>query len=162
MHLWKHAKAREIRNNYSKKKWDKYFTFGFVRNPWDWLVSIFFYIKKDKKDPRHALANRLGFEKFVSWFSKQSASTYPVLAGQKSYLVGARGKLMVDFVGRLESFTSDFLAVCRRLNLSEKLPVTNVTKHKHYSLYYTTRSKDLVYTMFRQDVEYFKYGFEKL
>ena len=41
--LSKHAKAAEIRKVYGCDYWNKLYTFSFVRNPWELMVSSYFW-----------------------------------------------------------------------------------------------------------------------
>ena len=58
--LRKHAKADEIREKLGEEMYDSYFKFVFVRNPFDFLVSLFFYIKQAKGNRNHGNSERYG------------------------------------------------------------------------------------------------------
>ena len=44
----KHYNVNGYLTNADKDIYEKYFTFGFVRNPWDWQVSLYHYMLKSK------------------------------------------------------------------------------------------------------------------
>ena len=50
-----HAAALSLKNEFVMNKWDwsSYFKFGFVRNPWERLVSAYFYRQKMVKKWKH-------------------------------------------------------------------------------------------------------------
>ena len=81
---------------------------------------------------------------------------------QYAFLSNELGHLQVDFVGRFESLQRDFDKITERLSIERTvLPKLNATNHRHYSTYYTERTKDLVARLYRTDVEYFGYTFEQ-
>jgi len=62
-----HAPAFHTKNSLGKVLWDKCFTFTFVRNPWDRVLSWYYFsIKKDKVS-RPALQFMKKFKSFDHW-----------------------------------------------------------------------------------------------
>ena len=50
----KHAYASVLLQALGKNIWRSYFKFAFVRNPWDWVVSIYHFIRINGRDPRQS------------------------------------------------------------------------------------------------------------
>lgn len=51
-----HTNCREaLEHNKYQELIKKYYTFSFVRNPWDWNLSNYLYVKSCKTHPKHHL-----------------------------------------------------------------------------------------------------------
>jgi len=137
-----------------------YFTFTFVRNPWERFLSEYFYIKKkngcrcnhfDKKFPtfKHFVKNN-GIK--CCYY----AHNFP----QIDFVLNANQNKLTNFVGRCEDMQYDFDYVCGKIGIPKiELPHRNPTKHKHYTEYYDDETKSIVAEKFAKDVEYFGYKF---
>src|SRR4051794_37346885 len=44
-----HVKALDLKRALPAAIFDNYFKFAFVRNPWDWQVSLYHYMKQESK-----------------------------------------------------------------------------------------------------------------
>lgn len=146
------------RNERGARQFAEYFKFGFVRNPWDRIVSL--YLRRQGLQ----MSGRMTFPEFVDW-ARYSSSTcvHPVPhTNQLDWLVDPHGDLMVDFIGRFESLQSDWAQVAKRLGLPTGLPRsnTNPEPRKHYSEWYDARTREVVRQRFAVDIEYFGYRFE--
>ncbi len=137
---------------------DTYFKFGFVRNPWDRVVSLFC-----RKERGRELAPA-GWDEFVEWIENASdtcihPSTH---RNQLDWFLDERGRIAVDFIGRFENLDADFATICDRLGLpAPTLPheKRNPAGRKHYTEYYTPAQRDLIAEKFRVDIEHFGYKF---
>ncbi len=152
----KHSKAAEIQQLVSPKIFKDYFKFAIVRNPFDWLVSMYTYILQTPSHRHYELARYLGsFEKYIKW---RGECGYNYL--QKSWICDNEGNNLVDFIGNFETLKADFRTVGSRLNLDLSLPHLNKSiKKKDYREYYTsTQLVDYVVEHYKEDFEYFKYS----
>ena len=137
-----------------------YFTFTFVRNPWERFLSEYFYIKKsngcecddfDKKFPT--------FEHFVK-NNGIKCGNYAHDFPQIDFVFSANQNKLTNFVGRCEDMQYDFDYVCGKIGIPKmKLPYRNPTKHKHYTEYYDDETKQIVAEKYAKDIEYFGYKF---
>lgn len=151
----KHSKVPEIVEVIGKKTFDDYFSFAVVRNPWDWQVSLYNYMRKTPMHFQHALANVFpDFPTYLRWRCSEEVRF------QKDFIYSVDGRLLVDFVGRFETIDDDFRIICERIGIRAHLPVTNVSKTRPYQEYYTAELIDLVRKTFAPDIELFGYQFE--
>lgn len=157
--LSKHAKACVIKDNIDSALWDSCFRFGVVRNPWDWFVSVYFYILRDPADKRHKISNELSFKEFSRWFLLDHKDYYPIKSGQESFLFSPQGNKLVNYIGRFERLDKCFAHVRNKIGVAHKLPHRNKTAHRPYRSYYDKETKYLVGDFFSMDVKRFNYDF---
>jgi hypothetical protein len=151
-----HISARELRDRLPRGVFRKFFKFGFVRNPWELLVSRYHYILQTPTHPRHSVVASLGsFPAYLQWLTQNNKRQ------QADFLVDERACLLVDFVGRFERIDTDFREVCRQIGISAELKSLNLSRHADYRTYYDRRSIQLVAEHFRDDVERFEYAFDQ-
>jgi hypothetical protein len=149
-----------------------YWTFGFVRNPWDRMLSWWSMINRARR--RADAGDPVMVRKFENYPVWKGVRDYPdfetfVLRGpreveelalaQVDYL--RAGDRRADFIGRTESIEQGVDVVRKRLGLDVPLdvPHRNRTKHGHYEEYYTAAMRDQVAAVYRADVEEFGYEF---
>jgi hypothetical protein len=150
-----HPRAVDVRAALPEAVFDGYFKFAFVRNPWDWQVSLYHYILEHPEHDQHARVARLGgFEKYLRWRVRHDRRL------QSDSLTDSFGRLLVDFVGRFEALREDFAAVCARLGVRARLGHLNGSSHGDYRAYYTPRTRRLVEEHWGEDVGRFGYRFD--
>jgi len=130
------------------------FKFGFVRNPWDWIVSLRSYLLQTPSHRHHALVKRMSFEDYIRFETERNRRS------QHDFLVDRQGQLLADFVGRFENLHNDFDVVCRRLGIDAKLPHSNSSSHRDYRESYDARSIELVRKHLQRDIDLFEYEFD--
>jgi hypothetical protein len=154
-HNWGHIKAKELRAEIPPEIFDSFFKFSFVRNPWEWQVSAFHYVRQR---PENAFHERLlAFRDFGEYLDWRIHEEGPDL--QSEYVLEDTGELLVDFLGRYERLTDDFAEVCRRIGVECSLPHVNRSEHDNFRRYYTPATRDLVASAYREDIERFGYEF---
>ena len=133
------------------KEFDSYFKFTFVRNPYDKVISQYFFRKKfDVQSSKN-----MTFNEFI-----RNPVGRP-LQNQLDWIT-INNRVMVDFIGRFERLQQDFNKICDILEIERK-PLIHLNKsdHEHYSRYYDDESRQIVEKIFAKDFEYFNYKFEK-
>lgn len=141
-----------------KEKWNDFFTFGFVRNPWDHFVSLYKWCKKHN-NPK---AN-FGFDLFLE---NEYRNNFNILwdwnfVNQSDRLYEGN-KQIVDFIGRFENIEKDFDFICKTIGIDETLPVINRSKDRRgYKSFYKSKEQiKMIEEMYEKDLERFNYGFE--
>ncbi len=117
---------------------DNFFKFGFVRNPWDRVVSFYHYQARVQGE-------RGSFADFLPSGLPRASCTHATSG--------------LDFVGRFEQLDSDFGAICAKLGLAAILPRLNVSKRGSYRSYYDAASRTLIADRYAEDIEKFEYQF---
>jgi hypothetical protein len=170
-----HYPLSAVREIVPESIYENYFKFGFTRNPWDKMVSQFFYSKKwwgypvakrTYKERYHAakrekLKGELkNFKSYVLSSDKWGNSRWP-----SPYLKISDYKMMLgcDFIGRFENLQEDFNLACEKIGIiPEKLRQKNKTKHKPYWKYYDDETTARVGELYQEDIKRFGYKFGEL
>lgn len=150
-----HIKAYQLKNILPGKVFNDYFKFSFVRNPWDWQVSLYHFMIQNTKHPQHHIITKMkNFDEYIDWVVEKEHSL------QKDFVYDQSGNIIVDYIGKFENLQEDFKEICLRLEIEPvDLPMTNKSKHAHYREYYSKESRDKIYTTFKEDIDYFHYDF---
>jgi len=144
-----------IEQNFGKEVWDSYFKFGFIRNPYEIVVSRYFWERRGKG----GTIEDCSIEDFKEFTKKE------LLEYEHDWLhpyIAINDKIELDFIGKYETLQDDFKFICQKLNLpNTELPFKKggFREKKHYSTYYDDETKDVVKNFFKKDIELFGYNF---
>ena len=121
-----------------------------VRNPYDRLVSMFFFAKKYNLGAIYGITTD-GFDAFASDFQAMSKDdTFFHAMSQSEYIDHESPVTIVRF----ESLVEDM----KQLGF-HNLPKMNSTVHEGYQEYYSAKSKEIVRDMWSCDLDNFNYSF---
>lgn len=164
--LVKHAQAFRIRRVMGEADWAAYFKFGFARNPFSRLLSIYHFLSSWDKLPESEaceLAKFDGFEEFLAsdhWIRNGGPSG--IYQPQTSWLT-ARGdptKLIVDFVGRQETLAEDMDRIAERIGGGVSFDTghkANVTPSYRKKIEWTETNVNRVVDRYRHDFKLLGY-----
>jgi hypothetical protein len=134
---------------------DDYTVFTVVRNPYDWLVSLFTFVNKVKSHPYKLLNPERfsSFENFIQYQCRREAS-------QLSYIRNSLGTIEGVKIFKLETIFDSYSALTeiigtRFVGMEKK----NTSEHRHYSMFYTDSLKELVDEAYEQDLKDLNYQF---
>ena len=155
--------AMDARNFVGQKKWEKYFKFAIVRNPWDKIVSMYRYRKKIGR-----ISKGLSFKKFIKLIDSAKIKHDDgrkhkfFTCNQLDCCVDEDGEVILDYIGRFEKLQKHWKYICRKIGKNRILPHVKSSKKKKqkgYQTYYDDETKKLVAARFSKDIEYFGYEF---
>nr|WP_284040860.1 sulfotransferase family 2 domain-containing protein [Phaeovulum sp. NW3] len=136
-----HASARDYSALLGDGFYD-YFSFAFVRNPFDWAVSHYhFSLKRGKTN--------LSFRDYLENMTANS---------QADYITDNDGNVMISFVGRFERLNEDFSTVSEKIGLRLNLPHLNSTTHEGFASHYDPITREIVVDRYRRDFEVLGYS----
>ncbi|WP_334142972.1 sulfotransferase family 2 domain-containing protein [Rhabdothermincola sp.] len=136
------------------------FRFGFVRNPWDRLVSCWLDKVIGPTDYwRDTPLKGLPFDAFVHQIATWDLDTCDRHVRRQAALLPPKG---LDFIGRFEHLDADVARVADRLGLpASGLPRRNTSSDRQsYHAYYTPELADLVGRLYAVDASRFGYTFD--
>lgn len=147
----------ELENVNHDKIFSSYFKFGFVRNPWDRVVSL--YRRKEGIQK----SKEMSFEQFVRWIENSSDTCiHPSCHKyQLDWFKNGDGQVGVDYIGKFENLNNDWAFISSIIEATSILPYknTNLGCSRHYTEFYTAETRDTIGEKFIVDVEYFNYSF---
>jgi hypothetical protein len=150
-----HITASELKNKIPSSIFQDYFKFGFVRDPWDWQVSLYTYALKHETHHQHTLIKKMKtFDDYIEWRINEDIHL------QKDFFYDDKNNCLVDFIGKIEHLNHDFFKICRQIDVNEKLLHSNKSRENNtYLQFYTERSIEMVNKAFKEDILLF--GYEK-
>ena len=137
------------------------FKFAVLRNPWDRMVSFYF--------SPHRQVTDFDRDRFLNFITRAAAvRSYICTRSIKSrimerlHLGGAKPLgTQLDYLIKFEQLEQDVSMVCEILKIPfGNLPQYNASKSKHYSVYYDEETRNLVASMFEDEIRAGAYLFE--
>lgn len=145
-----HIRASKVRPIVGREVWDGYFSFAIERNPWDAVVSLFYWLRRnDKVDT---------FERFLTMPNIEQ------LARRNYQAYHLRGAVAVDRVLRFERLADDLAEVWEHLSLPGAPQLTHAKAGARplgsdYRELYDAESAELVRRVFARQIEELGYRF---
>lgn len=79
-----------------------------------------------------------------------------------TFLTDEDGKLIVDFIGKLENAEKDFLYVLDKLGRTDiEIPHFKTSLRGKYIDYYTPKTRNIVAKRYHKDIQLFEYDFQE-
>lgn len=168
-----HLPARAIRQNVGLEAWSQALVFGFVRNPFDRLISFYCYCRESEIAPH--IYKDLSFERWIMYgcpthwasdlvFGMGSPTGRPLYLTE--YFLDEDGKLIVSQVLRFEKFDRELRRIIRlsRVGAARRVAINKICRSVHrpqdYRSWFTNRSMIArVREIFSKDLEVFGYDF---
>ena len=139
--------------NMNEEKWNSYFIFTFLRNPYDRIVSGWNYINK----------YNIPFDKFINInYNSNSYDYWHVFMSQSRHIIDNNGKLRVDYLGKFENMESDLKVILNKIgfkNILHKPFKKNSKKHDNYKRYYNNEIIEKVNILMKEDLNNFDYNY---
>jgi len=149
-----HIKAKELKYRIPEKLFNNYFKFAFVRNPWDWQVSLYHFALQTPEHYQHRLVkNMKSFDEYIDWRINKDLNL------QKDFLY-EDNILLVDYVGKKEQIENNMTSICKNIKLPNiKIPHKRKSNHRDYKEYYNSSTKIYIEEAFAEDIKTFDYNF---
>lgn len=169
-HQPEHRRAVHLRDHVYPESWKSAYTFAFVRNPFDRVVSMYEYRKRINH--RNLKSNRTSFDDWVRAVFYERTGPYfnkaKFFQTCLYWVADGSGKIIVDDAWRFENFESDFNEILSRCQ-EAGLDVSRVQLHHEkenpkktpYQDYYSRDfTKRIVTRFFERDLDVFGYTFK--
>ena len=164
-----HYRADEIASRFPKL-YQKCFTFSFVRNPWSRSLSAYQFAKIGKTQTmgmsnpeKYQVPEFDTFERFLfDWLSTKNLEKEDfVFQPQYRYVLDENMKVMVDFIGKVETLEHDIKVVEEKLSKEILLKHINRTSENldFRKAYINSEMVDLVSRLYAEDIKLFNYEF---
>lgn len=156
-----HFSPQEARRCIFQDAWDEFFTFCFVRNPWDRMVSLYEYHRSvqygifQRMNSSHVLARQYNFDEWVAINQAKIKQSNWFGLPQAHWMSG------VSKVYRFEEFTEAFEEIAARMKKNVKPPHANRShRTSDYQAYYQRKETiETIRTIDAYVIKQFHYAF---
>lgn len=146
------------------------YKFAYVRNPYDWLLSLYNYIRMPINHPDYEIVINLTFNEFLNWIKEVGTKRpnhiiAPRYMTQSEFIYNNNNNILVDEVYKYEDLSdvnkqSNVRVLFKKLNLivPKKIPVLMKSDRNDYCI--DNISKDdisLINDIFSDDFKNFNY-----
>ena len=177
IHVFKHGSLEMHTDKVKTKGFDSnvFFKFSIIRNPWSRSVSFYnhvrykayyYYYYSNKAThleiPMYVKDSRnMTFKEFVFKYYKNDFNSNVVT---KPYMF-LNDKFSLDYVIRLENLKEDFYLIHDKFKIDKDLHIPHLNnsdkyiERVDYKQYYDEETKNFIETLFKWDIETFKYTY---
>ena len=138
-----HINATKIKSFLGEKTFNEYLKFCVIRNPYDKMVSLYFFRK-----------SKLSFKEFVKQTRCNNLNKHSI-----------NGKSVCNYFIRFEHIEEDIKTLCKKLKI-DSYDISLLPQHKsgirkskkHWSEYYDDETKKIVYNKHKKEFELLGYN----
>lgn len=162
-----HLPAKYMRNQLGSGIWDGLYTFTFVRNPWERMVSMYFY-----RLLKGHYSEDLTFRDYVKQLKSLAEGHRPPLFANYVFYLGCSDYIfdgdnsLISYIGRYENRASDIQEISAAIKCPELgvlfLQKSSASNKEHYSFYYDEETKEIIGNIYSSDIKRFGYKFESM
>jgi chondroitin 4-sulfotransferase 11 len=170
-----HGLPSDLKHHFDKtrslEEFDEFYKFTIVRNPFDFMVSTYFYAKSYSNHFMHdeVTSRNMTMKEFIPYYMNvriQHTKTRPFGSNKvvtiKDWLHDEDKKPIMDFIGKLETIDTDLEVIFNELEIPlSQMPIKNVNPNrvKNYRQYYTPESKAMIEKYFAWELNEFEYKY---
>lgn len=149
--FYNHIPASDVKTFLGDEVWNSYYKFSFERNPWDRLVSAYFWRRYQTKN------DSLAFQDFLAQQPPHLLSNYSIYS--------VDGRVAADFVGRYETLLVDLRSVLDRIGIKEPVELPRLkgkarTDRRPYREIVTPDQQTFIAGHCRAEIALMNYTFE--
>ena len=146
-----HISAKAVKDNVGDEVWNNYFKFCFERNPWDRVLSLYWWRNANKPESRRPT---------ISAFISSEAPVVLKKRGQGLYTID--DKIVVDRVCKYENLVEELETIRNQIGLPEPLELpkskSGFKKDKRsYRELLTDEDQDRIAKLFKEEIELMGY-----
>lgn len=154
-------------------KWEDYFKYTTIRNPWARCVSYYMWTKTvhqryiDKDLESLPITPRMHFSTFDKLFKRCNFDTKKILhrliqnqSSQDTFFL-VDGKIVVDYIGQMENIQNDFLVFCSKVGINPPPTLRHENKSPEYDYrdFYDQELIDLVAEKEKYVIDHYGYQY---
>ena len=148
--FYNHMPASAVKASIAEETWSNYYKFCFERNPWDRVISLYYW--RCKTEPRPSIAQ----------FIDSGALKRLKRKGLELYSID--GKVAVDRIYRFENISEELESICERLGITEELQLPHAKSRfrkdkRSYRDILDTEQQNRIADMFSDEIELMGYEF---
>lgn len=151
-----HIRGPALREKMGHEVFDSYYSFAFVRNPYEWVYSNYTYALANPRHKWNAKVRSFShFEEYCNWLCIESG----LIKYQKDYVFDINDKQVVNFIGKQENLAEDFRFVTDKIGIEAELRHYNRSRSGPALNRYSPRSVDIVSKAYEKDFLLLGYEF---
>jgi hypothetical protein len=151
LHAYAHMPAKDVRRLIGRELWNDYTKFTVVRNPWDMVVSYYFFRLREVSN-----------KPTISDWLRNSGDIERLKRDRDKFLIN--GQLVMDHVCRFENLSEDLTRVWKSLELPGRPELPRAkgdfrTDKRHYRDQLSDADAELIRQAFAVEIGLFGYAF---
>lgn len=155
-----------VYKNANPQKFERYFKFAFVRNPWTRTFSAYRYLlsggnKITDKEVTELLFAFKSYDDFlVNGLAQGVLRNHPLFIPQSEFVIDYRGNLAVNYVGYFENLENDFSYISEQLGFHAPLAKLNMSHRSTITETVSEMGVEAIRYIYAQDFNMFGYSIE--
>ena len=138
--------------NMTPQKWDSYYKFCFIRNPYDKIVSAW----------NHVNRFNIPFQNYMKLKNTCNDVEYMhIFLPQVRNIINERGIININYIGKFENLEEDFQTILRNIGIKNIVhdvkKEMNKREHKNFNEYYDQNTLNLVNIILKEDFNMLDY-----